>query len=151
MKLLDISAGYGKNIIVKNVSLDIKKGEVISLIGPNGGGKSTFLKTISGRLKPLGGSVMIDEKDLYKIPLKSRSKILAIRSLYIQKTAPERNEAGMRIIGFEDISASLMRKGTAIPINDTGPAKAVTVADKRLERTIIRILESLIFTPTLSA
>ncbi len=78
MKLLDISAGYGKNIIVKNVSLDIKKGEVISLIGPNGGGKSTFLKTVSGRLKPLGGSVMIDEKDLYKIPLKSRSKILAI-------------------------------------------------------------------------
>ena len=78
MKLLDISAGDGKNIIVKNVSLDIKKGEVISLIGPNGGGKSTFLKTISGRLKPLGGSVMIDEKDLYKIPLKSRSKILAI-------------------------------------------------------------------------
>jgi len=52
-----LSAGYGKNIVVKNISFGIGAGEFISLIGPNGAGKSTVIKTISGSIPPVGGRV----------------------------------------------------------------------------------------------
>ncbi|WP_051204550.1 ATP-binding cassette domain-containing protein [Butyrivibrio sp. VCD2006] len=78
MKIENLKAGYHKNIIVKDFSLDIKKGEIISLIGPNGGGKSTLLKTISGQIKSLGGTVYLGEHDLKHIPLKELSKRMSI-------------------------------------------------------------------------
>ena len=60
MRLDNVSVGYKKKIIVRDVSIEISKGEIISLIGPNGGGKSTLLKSISGQLSLLGGSVYIE-------------------------------------------------------------------------------------------
>ena len=77
--------------------------------------------------------------------------LLAIRSLMRQKTDPERNDAGISTTGFDDLSDSLIKNGTAIPMNETGPAKAVTQAERMLDRRIIKTLQSLIFTPTLLA
>jgi len=74
----NLSAGYGKNIIVKDVLIEMEKGEIISLIGPNGGGKSTLLKTVSGRLSPVSGRIMIGGEDLSKMPLRKRSRIMSI-------------------------------------------------------------------------
>jgi hypothetical protein len=76
---------------------------------------------------------------------------LAKRSLNIQNIAPARNAAGIRIIGFEDLSDCLIKNGTAIPIKETGPAKAVTHAAKRLDNIMINILHALTLTPTLFA
>ena len=53
MRLDRITAGYGKNVIISGVDAVIEKGEIISLIGPNGGGKSTLLRTISGNIRAL--------------------------------------------------------------------------------------------------
>ena len=78
MKIENLKAGYHKNIIVNDIKLDIRKGEIISLIGPNGGGKSTLLKSISGQLKPLGGTVFIGDDDIKRMPLKELSKRMAI-------------------------------------------------------------------------
>ena len=78
MKIEKLKAGYHKNIIVKDLSLEIRKGEIISLIGPNGGGKSTLLKSISGQLKPLGGMVFIGEDEMGHISLKELSRRMSI-------------------------------------------------------------------------
>ncbi|WP_408071315.1 ATP-binding cassette domain-containing protein [Butyrivibrio sp. JL13D10] len=78
MKLLNVRAGYGKRIIINGADLEIGRGEIISFIGPNGGGKSTLLKTISGQIRPLGGSVFIGEDDIKNIPLKDLAKSLSI-------------------------------------------------------------------------
>ncbi|MBE5859303.1 MAG: ATP-binding cassette domain-containing protein [Butyrivibrio sp.] len=78
MRLEKVKAGYGKNIIVGELSLDIKKGEIISVIGPNGGGKSTLLKTISGQLSMMGGTVYIGRDDIKRMPLKEMSKKISI-------------------------------------------------------------------------
>ena len=78
MKLDSVCAGYGSKIIVGGVSLDIRPGEIISLIGPNGGGKSTLLKSISGQLKLMGGAVYLEKEALSEISPKVLSKKLSI-------------------------------------------------------------------------
>lgn len=64
----DVSIGYSqkktKNCISKNISVSVKKGSFVVIIGKNGIGKSTFLKTISGVLQPLEGFVTIQQKNI---------------------------------------------------------------------------------------
>lgn len=56
----NVSGGYDKKLIVRDVSFHVKKGEVLGILGPNGSGKSTLLKIISGILKKQSGTVTID-------------------------------------------------------------------------------------------
>ena len=62
-----LSAGYGKKIIIENAEIEIKSGEIVSLIGANGSGKSTILKTIAGQLEAVSGTVFIDGRDISKM------------------------------------------------------------------------------------
>ena len=78
MKIENVSAGYRKNIVLKDVNLEVKKGEIISLIGPNGGGKSTLLKSIRGELSLLGGAVYLGEDELKTISLRELSRKMSI-------------------------------------------------------------------------
>ncbi len=78
MKLNSAQAGYGKKIVVDGVTLKIGKGEIITLIGPNGGGKSTLIKSISGSLKLIGGSVLIDGSNLAKMSVKEISRTMSV-------------------------------------------------------------------------
>ncbi len=78
MRIEDVSAGYGENIIVGGVNLEIKKGEIISLIGPNGGGKSTVLKSISSQLKPIKGSVFLGKTNMKDISTRELSREMSI-------------------------------------------------------------------------
>ncbi|HBJ77240.1 MAG TPA: zinc ABC transporter ATP-binding protein, partial [Porphyromonadaceae bacterium] len=52
-----VVAGYDSKSILKELNLEIKEGDFWGIIGPNGGGKSTFIKTLIGLLKPLSGSI----------------------------------------------------------------------------------------------
>ena len=70
--------------------------------------------------------------------------VLATRSLNIQKAAPHRKDAGMITRGFEVFISIFETWGTAIPTKEIGPAKAVTVAESRLESIISIHLKSLI-------
>ena len=57
LEVKDLSVAYGKILAVKNVSFTVNQGEIVTLIGSNGAGKSTTLRTISGLLHPRTGSV----------------------------------------------------------------------------------------------
>lgn len=64
----DLSIGYQnnnlKNVIARNLNLNLKDGKLISLIGENGIGKSTLLRTLIGVQKPISGNVFLNEKDI---------------------------------------------------------------------------------------
>ena len=74
---------------------------------------------------------------------------LAIRSQNMQNTAPPTKVAGITTSGLDVPKAPLIRKGTAIPTKEIGPAKAVTVAEKMLDSRIKAILKNLMLTPML--
>lgn len=73
IKAINISGGYG-NIVVKNVSLEVKKGEFLGILGPNGSGKSTLLKMLCGILEPMEGSILIDGKNIRDYSRKQLAK-----------------------------------------------------------------------------
>ncbi len=62
IKADSISLGYQEKIVVKDISLEIDKGDFVALVGPNGSGKSTLLKAICGNLQPAKGTVWVEEK-----------------------------------------------------------------------------------------
>ncbi len=66
IKLRDVYYTYGTGYAVEGVSLEIKEGELVALVGHNGSGKTTIAKLIAGIIKPVKGSVFVDELDTRK-------------------------------------------------------------------------------------
>ena len=64
LKIRELSVHYGKIKAVRQIDMDIAKGEIVSLIGANGAGKSTTLRALSGLVKAAGGSVEFEGKDI---------------------------------------------------------------------------------------
>src|SRR5690625_6656505 len=60
LKIEHLTGGYSKTPVIHDVSLDIKKGEIVGLIGLNGAGKSTTIKHILGLLMPHSGEIRVD-------------------------------------------------------------------------------------------
>lgn len=79
-----IKLGYGGKVIVPNIDVIIDRPEIISIIGPNGSGKSTLLKALSRLLKPLSGCVLLDGRDIHKLPPREVARIMAILPQSVQ-------------------------------------------------------------------
>ena len=68
LRLTDVHTYYGNIHALKGLSIEVKRGEIVTLIGANGAGKTTTLKTISGLLHPRVGTVEFDGRDISKTP-----------------------------------------------------------------------------------
>ncbi|MEI8306929.1 MAG: ABC transporter ATP-binding protein [Chloroflexales bacterium] len=68
LELQDVHTYYGKIHALKGISIKIEKGEIVTLIGSNGAGKSTTLRTISGLLTPRQGRVLLNGQPIHQIP-----------------------------------------------------------------------------------
>ena len=64
----DINVYYGAIHAIKGISLDVPDGEIVALIGSNGAGKSTTLRTISGLMKPKTGKILYEGNDIAGVP-----------------------------------------------------------------------------------
>ena len=69
-----ISKSYGNKPIVRDLSLNIKKGEIVGLLGPNGAGKTTTFYMIVGLVKPDTGSITLDKIDVSDLPIYIRGE-----------------------------------------------------------------------------
>jgi iron complex transport system ATP-binding protein len=67
LKIENIESGYTNSPVIKGMSFSVKQGEFIGIIGPNGGGKSTLLKTLSHIIKPTNGGVFLQGENIHSL------------------------------------------------------------------------------------
>lgn len=83
----NMDVGYGKMPLIRQISLQVRRGQIVTLIGPNGAGKSTILKSIVGDLALFGGTVLIDEKSRSAMGREELARKLAV--FLTERTMPE--------------------------------------------------------------
>ncbi|MDR3115405.1 MAG: ABC transporter ATP-binding protein [Treponema sp.] len=86
LEVENLHAGFKRRRILNHITLTVKPGELLALVGPNGGGKTTLLKTIGGLLKPLAGRIFLDGKDIRHMGKKEKGSSI---SFLFQGTTPD--------------------------------------------------------------
>ena len=99
LKVNDINVYYGSIHAIKGVSFEVQTGEIVTLIGANGAGKSTILKTISGLLRSKTGSITFLDQDIgalapHKIVARGLAHVPEGRRIFLQMTVQENLEMG---------------------------------------------------------
>ena len=99
LKVDDIHVYYGQIHAIKGVSFEVHEGEIVTLIGANGAGKSTILKTVSGLLRPKSGSISflgenIHHTEAYKLVNRGLAHVPEGRRIFLQMTVRENLDMG---------------------------------------------------------
>jgi lipopolysaccharide export system ATP-binding protein len=74
LKAVNLFKEYKKRVVVNDVSLNVKQGEIVGLLGPNGAGKTTTFYMICGMIKPKSGEIELDGENISKYPMYKRAK-----------------------------------------------------------------------------
>ena len=120
LKVDDIHVYYGAIHAIKGVSFEVNEGEIVTLIGANGAGKSTTLNTVAGLLRPRSGSITFDGKSLAAVPAnKTVSLGMALcpegRRIFQQMTVRENLEMGGYTRPKAEIPVSMEEMFTRFP------------------------------------
>ena len=75
LKVVNLRKSYRKKVVIRNVTLELGRGEVVALLGPNGSGKTTCFYLIAGLVTPEGGKVIVDGRDVTTLPMYRRAKL----------------------------------------------------------------------------
>ena len=78
IELQNVWLGYGRKVVLKELTFQVSPGEMVGLIGPNGCGKSTIIRTLSRVISPISGKVFLDGKDVTKIPRRDLARLLGV-------------------------------------------------------------------------
>jgi len=97
LRVENLVAGYGKVQVLQGISLEVQRGQLVTLIGSNGAGKTTTLRAVSGMIRPESGRVMLDGQDIVGLP----SSTIARRGL---AHSPE----GRRVFATMPVADNLM-------------------------------------------
>lgn len=114
LKVNDINVYYGSIHAIKGVSFEVKKGEIVTLIGANGAGKSTILKTVSGLLRSKTGSINFLDKNIstvapHKIVERGLAHVPEGRRIFLQMSVEENLEMGAYTRGGKGVSEDLAK------------------------------------------
>ena len=80
VSLKNLTLAYGDTVAVPQLTLNIRKGELLTLLGPSGCGKTTTMRAIAGLLAPRSGTIEIDGTDVTKVPANKRGVGLVFQS-----------------------------------------------------------------------
>lgn len=99
LKVSNLNTSYGKIHALKGISFEVSEGEIVTLIGANGAGKSTTLKTLSGMLSPTSGAIMFKGEDIagqsaHKVTAKGIIHVPEGRRIFARMSVLENLEMG---------------------------------------------------------
>ena len=100
LSIKQLQVAYGETLILRDVDLEVKHGKVVCLMGRNGVGKTTLLKSIMGLLQPRSGQVLLDGRDLTRLAPEKRARaglgyVPQGREIFPQLTVRENLQVGM--------------------------------------------------------
>jgi len=75
LRIVNLRKSYSKKLVIRDVSMELGRGEVVALLGPNGSGKTTCFYSIAGLVQPEGGQVIVDGRDVTPLPMYRRAKL----------------------------------------------------------------------------
>lgn len=75
LRVRNLRKSYKRRMVIRDMSLDLSRGEVVALLGPNGSGKTTCFYAIAGLVMAEGGSVMLDGRDVTALPMYRRARL----------------------------------------------------------------------------
>lgn len=78
LEIQNLTLGYGKNILLRNISAQASPGELIAIAGRNGSGKSTLIRAMTGLQKPLAGRILTDGLDIGSLPRETAARKVSI-------------------------------------------------------------------------
>jgi branched-chain amino acid transport system ATP-binding protein len=112
LSVTDMNVYYGVIHAVKGVSFEVGEGEIVTLIGANGAGKSTILKTVSGMMRSKSGSIVFDGKEIsnvesYKLLGMGIAHVPEGRCIFQRLTVEENLEMGGYIAKPDDVAAAI--------------------------------------------
>jgi branched-chain amino acid transport system ATP-binding protein len=89
LEISNVSKRFGNLVAVREVSLNVAKGELRAIIGPNGAGKTTFFNLISGFFPPTSGSIAFDGRDITRLATHQRVALGMARTFQVTEIFPE--------------------------------------------------------------
>ena len=115
LKVENLSIKYGSIEAVKNVSFEVNEGEVVTLIGANGAGKTSILRTISGLVRPTEGTISYLGNDIHKTPARKivaegLAQVPEGRHVFAGLTGMEKLEMGAFLHTNKEENAALLKK-----------------------------------------
>lgn len=137
LRVEGLEKSYGPLHVLKGISLDLRKGETLSLIGPSGSGKSTCLRCINFLERPTGGAIFLEDERIGQLP-DGRG---GLRLMSDRELAPQRAEIGMVFQGFYLWPHLNVRDNVALgPIRAGGMARAEAyeMAEEMLDKVHLR-------------
>lgn len=99
LSIEDLRRDYGERVALAGVSADLRPGGTMLVVGPNGAGKTTLLRTVMGLVRPKGGKVIFDGKDVSHLPAHTKAEMGLIlvpegRQLFVQMSVEENLQMG---------------------------------------------------------
>ena len=144
IEVINLSKSYGNKEIVKGISINVKRGEVVGLLGPNGAGKTTTFYMITGMIRPNSGEVKLDETNITSLPMYQRARrgigYLAQEPSVFTKLSVEDNlrlVLEMTALTKEEQSQRLEKLLTDFSIDHIRKSKAYTLSGGERRRTEI--------------
>ena len=116
-----LSAGYGAAPVVVDVDVSVHLGEVVAILGPNGAGKSTLLKALTGRLRPISGTVTLEGEDITalsgdRLARRAMGYVPQTRDVFEPLSVLENLEMGGYLLPRADVAAEIDRVLAHLPI-----------------------------------
>ncbi len=132
IRLNDIVVKFGDFTALHDINVHVKEGEFFTFLGPSGCGKTTTLRTITGFIEPVSGSVVVKDKDITHVPIEERNIGIVFQSyaLFPTMTVYDNIAFGLKLKKLK--KAEIARK-----VNDI--AKKVDLSDEQLKKAVSQL------------
>ena len=130
IELKDIIVKFGDFEALHNINVDVKEGEFFTFLGPSGCGKTTTLRTITGFIEPISGTVSVNDKDITRVPIEKRNIGIVFQSyaLFPSMTVYDNIAFGLKIqkLSKTEIDQKVRDIARKVDLSDEQLKKAVS-------------------------